>query len=289
MAASLPFPPYPSSSEPPELHPGVRQQLDSPSSEGSLLLELRSRADYVVHCLGSTHPAEYLPGRYATNEAVGMALVMPGSVLYGDHPDLAVTGEVRAAQVVGANGSSSAVVQWSGGTMVDHQPVPGRLSDLLFRMLQLPTPGCELAAGWYWASVWLAEVFETGVKCPDRWPAPSPEEMLSWHPAIDPREVRGLSPAGLESLLLDRHRDHARLSGWASIRSSAIAGWLEVGWCPPSVAGWLDDGSFGRWIGVDLPSPVELVEVAQHLLNSECSRLVISLLVDLARQQGVDS
>lgn len=288
MAASLPFPPYPSSSEPSDLHPGVRQQLFNPCSEGSLLLELRSDTDYSVQELGSAHPADELPGTFADPGSVGLALVVPGTVLHGDHPDVAVSSDVRAAQVVGVDGSSCTVVQWSGRTIVDPQPKAGRLGDLLFRMLDLPTPHCELSAAWYWAAVWLGEVFDPGSGS-DEGRAPAvPAEILSWHPAIDPREVTGLSLSELEQLLLERHRDHTALAGWNAVRFSAQAGWLEIGWCPPSVAEWLDDGAFGRWISLDLPSPVELAEVAHQLLSPECSYLVLALLVDLANRRGGD-
>ena len=258
-----------------------------PCSEGSLLLELRSSTEYSVRELGLAHPAEELPGTFAAPDAVGLALIVPGSVLHGDHPDLTVGRDVRAAQIVGADGSSCAVVQWSGRTVVDNEPGTGRLSDLLHRMLELPTPRCEISAAWYWAAVWLAEVLEPGPRCHE--PPATPADILSWHPAIDPREVTGLSLTGLERLLLQRHRDHTHLTGWNAIRSSAVAGWLEIGWCPPSVAQWLDSGSFGRWIGIDLPSPVELAEVSHHLLSPGCSQLVVALLVDLARRHGGDT
>lgn len=285
MAASLPFPP---SAEPSDLHPGVRQELINPCSEGSLLLELGSGTDYSVRELGSAHPADELSGMFAAPGSRGLALVVPGTVLHGDHPDLPVSSDVRAAQIVGADSSSCAVVQWSGRTVVDHQPDSGPLSDLLFRMLELPTPRCELSAAWYWAAVWLGEVFDAGTRCHETRAPSSPGEILSWHPAVDPREVVGLSLSALEQLLVERHRDHAELAGWNAIRSSALTGWLEIGWCPPSIAGWLDDGSFGRWIGIDLPSPIELAEVAHRLLSPECSYLVLALLVDLTNRHGGD-
>lgn len=287
MPTSLPFPPHQPVPEPPEVHPGVRHQLANPSSDGSLLLDLRSSTDYLIRELGSTHPVDVLPATYAPPGSVGLALVVPGRVRHGDHPDVPVGDEVRAAQIVYADGASSAVVQLSGHSMIDHRPAPSRLGDLLFRMLRLPTPRLKQSAGIYWAAVWLNEIFGS-TRESDFEPPVGVAEMVSWHPAIDPREVIGLSQSELEELVVQRHRDHTSLATWSAIRASARAGWLELGRCPPPVADWLDDDSFGRWLMSDLPSVAELAEVGRHLLSSECRAVVLTLLTDIVDRTTAD-
>ncbi|MEZ5228307.1 MAG: hypothetical protein R2710_17035 [Acidimicrobiales bacterium] len=128
--------------------------------------------------------------------------------------------------------------------------------DVLRRCFGLPTVPSLHGPCWYWLAVWLHDLA-----------ARSANEVIDvidaarWHPGIDPDEIDDDDdPAEVARLSLDRLYEHARATGWSGIREGAMHGWLDLGRCSPSLARWLDDPSFARFLGRQLGSSALVVD-----------------------------
>ena len=151
--------------------------------------------------------------------------------------------------------------------MVDSPPSEGRLLDCLRRCFGLPTPPPPVGPIRLQVIVWLVAVLDH---------AAGARRRLSWS------EVARLHPLArvLASDLGGRGSDFGtglvRMAGsawsWEDIRIQAQQPGFLDDIVDPSLAGWMDDGMFARWVLSDLPSADELFAALRPLLSPTATR-----------------
>lgn len=169
-----------------------------------------------------------------------------------------------------------------GATHTD-PPGEGRVLDVLFRCLGLPTSPPAEPASEIHSAAWLASVIDGGM---------SSERRLTWsdierlHPLA--RLLSGEIEAPVDAVdgedmddddeelearreLADLVRISAAAWSWEEIRIQAAEGELEA-FVDAELAGWMDEGMFSRWLLSILPSVDQLLEVARPMLVPSAAR-----------------
>ncbi len=158
-------------------------------------------------------------------------------------------------------GGSSALFREQGADGVERlSAVAGTLLDGGLRALGLPTPPCSSPTVWFPDGVFLHRVS----RLLDRWGGLCTRRPLTWYSVslLYPLNVSGKAISSCVALRL-RQDFHAR-NTWSSLRRGVVA--LPVSapailpGLTPAVAGWLDDGSFARWVLSRVSDPPSTLE-----------------------------
>jgi hypothetical protein len=193
---------------------------------------------------------------------------------------------VRLVHLVTRLGTSTSVVRLAGEEprvvvgKNDDGAIVGRVDDVCRRALGLPTApaGSTLE---FWALMWLDSIVASATDgAPSTW-----DEVAAHHLAVrvfaeaEPDLVAEASASlGRLGVLV------ASVHGWSELRAECSAGRWSVEGVPPAVAGWLDDGAFGRWSTGSFPPRDELTAAACELLSPPLARRVRTVL----REWGLD-
>jgi hypothetical protein len=219
------------------------------------------------------HPLDVLVGFRAPAAWVGLGVICFGwaSPVADDDLDAArhtITGRrpsqhperrrVRVTTLVDRDGEERATATLEDGTVVD-EPGTGTVTDALRRALGVPTAPPPVGTAELFAAVWLADLAagrrartwaEAALRHPsmrllaDRFPRPQPEELIGCGRSLH------------------------RTMTWERLRQRAADGRvdLDVPGIDASVAAWMDDGMFARWVlGTVPPLPRLLADVAAVL------------------------
>lgn len=158
----------------------------------------------------------------------------------------------------------------------------GRIPDLLLRTLQLPTPAPTVTAAAWWRACWLDAVVAAAADDPAR-------------PPDRQRPLTGTLPVPLVQALIDEPA-LCTVAGWPRIRQLAAAPEPPPAPGPaavraavgahvdPTLATWMDDGCFSRWLLDALPTVDELLDLASGLVEPD----VLALLEQVAHGQPPD-
>jgi hypothetical protein len=186
-------------------------------------------------------------------------------------------GRVRAVHLVARSGASAGLVRFQGEppepapAVTEGQP-GGRVDDACRRVLGLGTAPPERTTAELWALVWLDRVLATAASSSSasRWPA-----VAARHPAVAllQREDKALGDAAV-SHLVRLGELLAEIHDWSALRVACAAGDWPVDDLPSSVAAWLDDGSFSRWVLGGFPAIAELSGAAAAVLRPSDARRV---------------
>jgi hypothetical protein len=269
----------------------VDATVDMPDAVGGgALLRVTGSPPQVCHLpLGGDHPLDMLLGFTAPAawRAIGIHcraraydLGSPNDPPSTDSTDLVrdSPGPVVVTVLVDRSGAGSGALR--RGTVSTRLPgVPeGSIGDACCRALGLPTPPAPPSTAELWLRLWLDRVVEAAVFADDAPALTSWEAVVALHPAAPARPgapagalgVADLSvgpaasPAGLGDPEALAETTHVLASAWPWDRLRREPEVVD-GARPPldrSVAGWMDDGMFARWLLADCAS---LGVLARHL------------------------
>ncbi|HEX6394019.1 MAG TPA: hypothetical protein VFZ97_11290 [Acidimicrobiales bacterium] len=183
---------------------------------------------------------------------------------------------LRIACVVSRSGGLGWWMELPDGTRRSDPPRAGRLLDVLFRCLGLPTSPPEVPASEIHSAAWLASVIEGGLAS-DRRLTWSDVERL--HPLArvlsgdlelhigKSDDGDGVAQEELEDLL----RIAAAACSWEEIHLQAVEGELDA-FIDADVAAWMDEGMLSRWLLSMIPPIDQLLEAARPLLVPSAAR-----------------
>jgi hypothetical protein len=229
----------------------------------------------VAECLGwksleGVHPVDALLGFVAPDDwrAIGVCTTGRAHSPRG-------TEAVTLTLLVDRAGGTASVLQRGGALEVLPGRPDGMVADACRRALGLPTappPGSSLVL---WTLTWLDRVV---AKAHDRLPGqpgPSWAAMARLHPASS-------GPGDPVALALDAA---ALAEAWPWGRLRAEPALADLPGSPPSasLAQWMDDGMWARWLIRELPPAAELLEATRALLPA-----VMADAVDLVVAAAVD-
>ncbi|HEV3226374.1 MAG TPA: hypothetical protein VGZ52_06060 [Acidimicrobiales bacterium] len=210
---------------------------------------------------GDESVVEALAGFTAPREWEAIGVVTEGNARHLVDPGVPRR-RVRCVHLIDRAGTSASTLRLQGADATVlandvHRP-RGRIDDVCRRALGLSTLPPEAGSVELWARVWLERVLRHagGVAHSIRW-----REVAEQHPAVAllvrDDEQWGDEPAAnltrLGELLAEVH-------SWPVLRLSCAAGEWPVDDVPADLAGWLDDGSFSRWVLGGFPSLADLVD-----------------------------
>ncbi len=239
----------------------------------SLVMELHRDGAATIEDPGDADPTDVLLEVRCASHVTGLAIIVPGRVVASEVAGLCSGFDVITAHQVLADGSRRCFGLSPGGQTIWSKDCEGLIIDVMLRAFGLSTPRPSRSVSWYWLVVWLADL-ATHEPCPQL------IDAARWHPGIDPRDLDSLSEGDIERLVACAHREHAARTGWEGVRLAATRGWLDLGFCPPALASWLDEGSLSRWMADQLPHPGELECWIDANLSGRTRRLLLDLLIE---------
>ena len=231
-------------------------------------------------------------GWVASEDCLAVGVVATGRARVTGEGSTSVTGEpdalstrvndaggvlpLRMACVVSRSEGLGWWVELPDGTGRSDPPRAGRMLDVLFRSLGLPTSPPDAPASEIHSAAWLASVIEGGLAS-DRRLTWSDVEQL--HPLArvlsgdlklhieTTDDGEGVAQEELEDLL----RIAAAAWSWEEIHSQAVEGELEA-FIDADVAAWMDEGMLSRWLLSMIPPIDQLLEAARPLLVPSAAR-----------------
>jgi hypothetical protein len=229
----------------------------------------------VAECLGwksleGVHPVDALLGFVAPDDWRAIGVCTTGRALSPGG-----TEAVTVTLLVDRAGTAASVLQRGGALEVLPGRPDGMVADACRRALGLPTappPGSSLVL---WTLTWLDRVVaEAHDRVPGQ-PAPSWAAVARLHPASS-------GPGDPVALALDAA---ALAEAWPWGRLRAEPALADLPGSPPSasLAQWMDDGMWARWLIRELPPAAELLEATRALLPA-----VMADAVDLVVAAAVD-
>ncbi len=166
-----------------------------------------------------------------------------------------------AWKMAGADGSPP------GGPMLDTPPSEGRLLDCLRRCFGLPTPPPPVSPIRLQVIVWLVAVLDH---------AAGARRRLSWSEVARLHPLARVLASELGGLGSEFRAGLVRVAGaawsWEDIRMQAQQPGFLDDIVDPTLAGWMDEGMFARWVLSDLPSADELFAAVRPLLSPTATR-----------------
>ncbi|MGH9135756.1 MAG: hypothetical protein ACRD0G_01750 [Acidimicrobiales bacterium] len=270
-----------SADEVPRLAALLDDEVSAANPDGSAILRASAAgADElevgVLALPPSLHPIEVLLSWTAPSHwlAIGVAALGQAHRIEVDEPPV----RVRALHVVTRSGAW--VARWhpvatvrSGeclaageehGDGPDPDGFAGRIDDACRLALGLPTAPPPVSTVELLATVWLDAIVATGSTParPIEWPG-----IAALHPAA---AIAGRpTPLSTPERLVELASDTLGIAGWTGLRRSAGAGC----WHPPgvseSVACWLDDGAFARWVMGAMPDLADLRDASAALVPAD--------------------
>jgi hypothetical protein len=212
------------------------------------------------------HPADALIGHVVPPAWAASGVVAPARARSLDEPD-DPGAATTVVMLVGRDGHVTSHAVGVDALEAGGEPPVGRIPDLLRRTLGLPTaPPLTPAAEW-WRVCWLDALVAAAAADPGRRPDPK-------------RPLTSTLPIDLVQALVDEPSLCA-VEGWARIRrlaaepeapsapGPAAVRRAVVPHVEPSVAAWMDDGCFSRWLLGEVPTLDELLDLAAALLPPE--------------------
>ncbi|HEV7720198.1 MAG TPA: hypothetical protein VGO60_02890 [Iamia sp.] len=209
------------------------------------------------------HPADALIGHVVPPAWAASGVVAPARARVLDEPDHPGT-PTTVVVLVGRDGhlASHSVGLDALGTGGE-QPV-GRIPDLLRRSLSLPTAPPGAPAAEWWRVCWLDALVAATAADPTHRPDPQRPLTSTLPPDLVQALVDEPGLCGVEGWsrirLLAAAPETPTAPGPAAVRR-AVAPYVE-----PSLAAWMDDGCFSRWLLGAVPELDELLDLASALL-----------------------
>jgi hypothetical protein len=248
----------------------VRQVAEANGeADHATLIRVRPHGDGISIGLCSlpegVHPAEALLGQVVPHPWVASGVVAPARARPVDD----LTGPGTAVTVVVLVGRDGSIASHAVGlpALDGADPPVGRIPDLLLRTLGRATPPLTVPAAEWWRAVWLDALVA----------------QVAAEPGVPPdlrRPLTGTLPVELVQALVDEPALCAPV-GWGLLRrlvatedddgDPGVAA-VRAAITPhvnPSVAAWMDDGCFGRWLLDALPSVDELLDIAADLVPAD--------------------
>jgi hypothetical protein len=225
--------------------------------------------DSVVSALtGFTAPADWL--------AIG---VSTGGNAYLVDEGHDARRRVRLVHLVSRTGLSASVVRLAGEeprliTNVEDGSVVGRVDDVCRRALGLATTpaGSTLE---YFAAMWLERLLQVDAT-PTTW-----EAVAAEHPAVRVfAESRSERLVDVSEGIVRFGTILSDIESWPALRRACCAGRLHYHDVSPTVARWLDDGAFSRWVLGAYPPLDQLVAAVCELLSPPLAERVHDALRD---------
>lgn len=198
-----------------------------------------------VSCTGWA--ARYAPDRFATAVARGTLDVRPSAA--GDRV------RVRQVTVASRRDTWASRLHLAGDAPVDAGAPAGLVPDCLARTLGLATAPPAVPAAEVLLVAWCEEL----ARAADVVGGP-----LTW------REVSALAPPPVPPG-----------DGWAALRWAAVTGDLPVPDLGPTIAAWMDDGMFARWVLSGTPPLADAVRRARRVLTGDAARRLDRVVAEL--------
>jgi hypothetical protein len=219
----------------------------------------------------STQP-DALLGWVATSDCDAVGVLATGRLRVlagGPSPAEHLAGRrIRIACVVARSGAMTSKVVLPDGTAVDQAPTEGRMLDCLRRCFALPTPPPMASPSRLQTVAWLAAILERAeaARRPLNW-----SDVAKLHPVA---RVIGsdLDRSCWQPWLPGLVRAAGSAWSWESFRLQAAGGEGLRELIDPSLAGWMDEGMFARWVLDGLPSPDEMLAALRPQLSPSAAR-----------------
>jgi hypothetical protein len=163
------------------------------------------------------------------------------------------------------------------GALVDlPSRAEGTIPDLCRRVLARPTDPAQPSTAVLWTTRWLHDVLAA-------WHEPARRRAIAstWS------AVAALHPAAADAVprtpraLVRAAHAHANEHPWRALRESPDPFEVPDESLPPSVAAWMDDGFFARWVVGGYPPLPHLYERLRPLLDRDVARSVDEALLGL--------
>jgi len=212
------------------------------------------------------HPADALIGQVVPTDWVASGVVAPARARSLDVPD-DPGAPTTVVMLVGRDGHATSHALGVDAIEAGGEPPVGRIPDLLRRTLGLPTAPPGTSAAEWWRVCWLDALVAAAAADPDHRPEPE-------------RPLTSTLPVDLVQALVDEPGLCA-VEGWTRMRQLAAEPEAPAAPGPaavrravaphvePSVAAWMDDGCFSRWLLGAVPALDELLDLASALLPPE--------------------
>jgi hypothetical protein len=216
------------------------------------------------------HPLDVLLGFAAPPEWWAIGVSCAGRA----HPTVGPAADVRITVLIDRTGGAAGLLRRHG----EVSPLPGApggvVADACRRAIGLPTAPPPDTTTELWTLLWLdrvvARAAAAGVSAPIRtW-----SQLAALHPAaagrpsgradqpVSPLPVSRMDAAGLAASA----RALAAAWSWSRLRDEPDAFDLPGGLRTSSLAGWMDDGMWARWLLSSLPATDDLLDAATALL-----------------------
>jgi hypothetical protein len=224
--------------------------------------------------LDDVHPLHYLLRLVAPAHWQALGVSCSGSAHRLDETGRARTlpddPSVRVSLLVHRSGATAAVLA-EGPRVVSRPDQPeGVVADACRRALDLPTAPPPDTTTDLWTLCWLDRVVESAIGSGGRsrrlrWP-----QIAALHPAAAIAAASRADPPAVPDApaLAAATASLARRWTWARLRADPTAidlPWLDL---TPSLAAWMDDGMWARWLYSGLPARPDLMATVRDLLDA---------------------
>ena len=189
---------------------------------------------------------------------------------------------VASTFLVDRRGREASVLRFDDEVVEGPGRATGTIPDVCRRVLGLATDPPPPTTEVLWSTMWVDRILE-------RWAQPdrrrdllsSFAQLAILHPAVhlpSPPDVLAVAdPVSLARVA----RQHALATTWSGLRTAEEPLPLPHGALAPSIAGWMDDGLFARWVlGAYPPLTTAAFEV-KELLGPPLGQQLIEALVHL--------
>lgn len=178
-----------------------------------------------------------------------------------------VTAGARLACIVARDGSVGWSLQIPGAEVPADPPEEGRLLDTMKRCFGLPTPPPSEGCGALRAAIWIGSIIDVSAISPDRLSWSQVSELM---PRVQPGRP-GPALSTVDEMLAFMEQEPPTWT-WEDLRVSAV----RSGWSDPvvsaSIAAWMDEGMFSRWILDAMPSTDDLLASVRPALSPVAAR-----------------
>ncbi|MEY2468868.1 MAG: hypothetical protein QOF21_1566 [Actinomycetota bacterium] len=223
-----------------------------PNGESASLIRVTRSGEIAIRSLDGDHPFDALLGFVAPDDWEVLGVIAPGwGTQYAKDPP--VRRRLRVIHVASRSGEEASVLRWNGETAAMATPTSdkpiGRVADCLRRALDLPTaeePDHTLN------TLWVHRILQALAS--------------RRHPSFGPRLV--------EAREIDDIVVAAGPTSWGDERWSVVQSEGSI-LMDGSVAAWMDDGMYARYVMADLPDRDAVLDTAKAACTAAAWQLAL--------------